>query len=305
MYVRGLLESQPAALVSLAFQGGEPTLMGLDYFRQAVAYAERYKKPGQSIAYSIQTNGILLDDDWGLFLRENHFLVGISLDGPEELHDAYRVDKGGGGTYRRVIAGLNVLKANRVDFNILCTVNAVNSLHALRVYRFFRDELGAAYIQFIPIVERDNETGYQEGDTVTDRSVKPEEWGAFLVEVFDEWVHGDVGRCLCLLLEFAVANWLVLPAGICVFNPTCGRALALEHNGDLYSCDHFVEPGYLLGNIREKTLVEMVNRTGSASLVRQKRMTCRATAASARCGLPVMGSVQRTALRSPPMANPD
>ena len=261
-HVRQLLDSQHGHHVSLAWQGGEPTLMGIEFFQRAIRYAEQYRQPHQNIEYSIQTNGILLDDEWGVFLKENNFLVGISLDGPPELHNKYRVDKGGQPTHAHVLKGLNFLKNHEVDFNILCTVNAVNSKFPLKVYRYFRDEIGAQFIQFIPIVERQNDTGYQEGNTVTDRSVEPEQWGRFLVEIFDEWVQHDVGKIFIPTFESALANWLGMPAGMCVFNATCGGALALEHNGDLYACDHFVEPKYFLGNIRERHINELVASDG-------------------------------------------
>ena len=247
-YIRQLLESHPGPQVPIAWQGGEPTLMGLDFFRHAVRIADRHKQPGQEIQHSIQTNGVLLNDEWAAFFHENNFLVGISIDGPAKLHDAYRKDKGGQSSHARVINGLNFLKKHRVDYNILCTVNAVNSLQPSKIYRYFRDELQAQYIQFIPIVEQ----------VQKNTSVKAEQWGRFLIEIFDEWVRRDVGKVFITLFEDALANWAGLPAGTCVFNPTCGLALALEHNGDLYACDHFVEPNYLLGNIHQKSLGELV-----------------------------------------------
>lgn len=228
------------------------------FFKQAVRYAEQYKRPDQKVEYTIQTNGVLINDEWAVFFKKYRFLVGISLDGPPQMHNAHRVDKEGQPTHDRVIKGLGYLNKHQVDFNILCTVNAVNSQHPLDVYRYFRDKLEAQYIQFIPIVERVNETGFQEGNTVTENSVQSEQWGLFLSTVFDEWVRNDVGKVFIPTFESALANWLGVPAGMCVFNPTCGNALALEHNGDLYSCDHFVEPKYLLGNIRKKRIDEMV-----------------------------------------------
>jgi uncharacterized protein len=257
-YIRQLLESQPDGEVNVAWQGGEPTLMGLDFFRQAVALAERLRRPGQQLLHTIQTNGTLLTDEWGRFLADNRFLVGLSIDGPPELHDRYRLDKKGRPSSERVLRGLAHLQANGVDVNVLCTVNAANQDHPLDVYRYFRDELGLRHIQFIPIAERENDTGFQEGDTVTDRSVDPAAWGAFLVTVFDEWVRRDVGEVFVQMFDEALASWLELPSGMCIFNTTCGDALALEHNGDVYSCDHFVEPAHLLGNIVETHMVELV-----------------------------------------------
>src|SRR5262245_50245091 len=259
MYVRQLIEAHgPQPEVTVAWQGGEPTIMGVDFFRRSVELADRYARPGQRIVHTMQTNGTLLDDEWGEFLYEHGFLVGISIDGPRELHDAYRVDKGGKGSFDRVIRGLEILKHHGVDWNVLTTVHARNEAHGREVYRFFRDELEARYIQFIPIVERDNDTGFQEGDTVTDRSVSPEGYGHFLVDVFEEWVRSDVGTVYVQMFDVALANWVGEPPGLCVHSETCGSALALEHTGDLYSCDHFVEPKYKLGNIKERHMLELV-----------------------------------------------
>jgi uncharacterized protein len=257
-YIRQLLEAHQVPQITVAWQGGEPTLMGLDFFKRSVDLQKKYQKPGTRIENSFQTNGILLDDEWCRFFHDNGWLVGLSLDGPKTLHDRYRKDQGGHGTFDRVLAAAGRLQAHQVEFNILCTVNSINSEHPLDVYRFFRDELGAHYIQFIPIVERDNDTGYQEGNMVTDRSVRPEPWGRFLIEIFDEWLKKDVGDTFVLNFDGALAGWLDMAGTVCIFGPTCGLGLALEHNGDLYSCDHFVEPNYLLGNILETPLVELV-----------------------------------------------
>jgi uncharacterized protein len=257
-YIRQLLESATGPEVTIAWQGGEPTLMGVDFFRRALDLVELHRRPGQRVSHTIQTNGTLLTDAWCELLASHDFLVGISIDGPAHLHDAYRVDKKGGPTFDRVIRGLDVLKAHGVAFNVLCTVNAANQDHPLEVYRFFRDDLGAEHIQLIPIVERVNDTGFQEGDTVTDRSVDPEAWGRFLIAVFDEWVCRDVGTVFLPHLDAALASWLGLPSSLCIFAETCGDAVALEHNGDVYSCDHFVEPAHLVGNINDTHLVELL-----------------------------------------------
>jgi uncharacterized protein len=276
-YVKQLFESNRTPEVMVAWQGGEPTLMGLDFFKRSVEYAEKYKKPGQRVVYTMQTNGTRLDSEWSAFLKEHNFLIGLSVDGPQELHDAYRLDKGGQGTFERVMRGWEVLREHKVDFNILCTVHAANADHPERVYRFFRDELGAQFIQFIPIIERataetlpqankgwgEAETGKrplytQEGQMVTARSVKPKQYGSFLIGVFEEWVRRDVGEVFVQIFDVALANWFGEPAGLCIFQETCGLALALEHNGDLYSCDHFVEPEYLLGNIEKTHMIELV-----------------------------------------------
>ena len=259
LYLRQLIESHVSeAEVTIAWQGGEPTLMGVDFFRRAVEMAERLRSPKQRLQHTIQTNGTLLNDEWCELFAEHGFLVGISIDGPPELHDRYRVDKRGGASSPKVLRGLALLKEHGVDFNILCTVNAANQDRPLDVYRYFRDKLGANFIQFIPIVERVNDTGFQEGDQVSERSVDPAAWGRFLVAVFDEWLRQDVGSVFVSHFDAALASWVGAPPALCVFAETCGNAVALEHNGDLYSCDHFVEPAFLLGNIHETHLVELL-----------------------------------------------
>ncbi len=257
-YIRQLLEAHQVPQVTVAWQGGEPTLMGLDFFRRSVELQKKYQKPGTRIENTFQTNGILLNDEWCQFFHQNSFLIGLSLDGPQKLHDLYRKDRGGQGTFERVLKAARLLQQNRVEFNILCTVNSKNADHPLRVYRFFRDELAARYIQFIPIVERDNETGYQEGSEVTDRSLRPEQFGRFLIQIFDEWVKKDVGSTFVLNFDGALAGWLGMAGTVCIFGPTCGLGMALEHNGDLYSCDHFVEPRYYLGNILKTPMIDLV-----------------------------------------------
>jgi len=250
-YIRQLIEAQPGPEVTVAWQGGEPTLMGLDFFRRAVALQERYRRSGTRVVNTIQTNGTLLDAEWCAFFRAHSFLVGISIDGPEELHDAYRVDKGGRPTFDAVMRGLRALRDGGVDYNVLTTVHRANQDRPLDVYRFLRDEAGARFIQFIPIVERD-------GGGVSPRSVEAEAWGRFLIAVLDEWVRRDVGSVFVQMFDAALASWAGEPQPLCIFTETCGDALALEHNGDVYSCDHFVEPAHLLGNIRSRDLIELV-----------------------------------------------
>ena len=257
-YTRQYIVAQPQPEVSFAWQGGEPTLMGLEFFRKAVEYQAKYRKPGMRILNSLQTNAVTLDEEWCRFFREHQFLLGVSLDGPREFHDAYRVDKGGQPTFERVMRGLRLLQAQGVEYNILTTVHAANADHPLTVYRFLRDEVGARYLQFIPIVERDNESGYQEGNIVTDRSVRADGYGDFLMAIFDEWVRHDVGRVFVQIFDVALAAWAGERAGLCVFEETCGAALAIEHNGAVYSCDHYVEPNYFVGNIVDIPLSEIV-----------------------------------------------
>jgi len=273
-YIRDYIAAQPSPTVSFAWQGGEPTLLGVDFFRNVVALQQRYAG-GKEIENALQTNGVLLDDEWGQFLAANHFLVGLSVDGPRELHDAYRVDKGQQPTFDRVMSGLEVLKKHRVEFNTLTTVHRKNSQHPLEVYRFLR-KIGSGFIQFIPIVERaappagkhpglwlapppDHEDAAALDAHVTPWSVRPADYGNFLCAVFDEWVRHDVGRVFVQQFDAALANWLGEAAGVCVFSKNCGRALAVEHNGDVFSCDHYVYPEYKLGNLREVSLAAMVD----------------------------------------------
>jgi uncharacterized protein len=269
-FTRQYIQAQQVPEVTFAWQGGEPTLMGLPFFEQAVRYQHQYARPGQKIINAIQTNGTTLTEDWCRFFKAHEFLVGLSLDGPQELHDAYRRDKGGHATFERVMAGLALLKQHRVSTNALTTVHAANGDHPLAVYRFLRDEARLDYIQFIPIVERDNPTGYQQGSRLTQRSVETKQYGRFLTAVFDEWVRRDVGQVYVQHFDVALGAWLGQPGALCVFAPTCGTALVMEHNGDLYACDHFVEPDFLLGNIRESSLVELVASSKQVQFGRNK-----------------------------------
>ena len=257
-YITQLIAAHKVPRIIVAWQGGEPTLMGLDFYKRSVTFQKNHTKPGTVIENTFQTNGILLDDEWCRFFRDNNFLVGLSLDGPQELHDIYRKDKGGNGTFDRVMKAVCLLQKHKVEFNILCTVNAKNADFPLKVYRFFRDTARTPYIQFIPVVERDNETGYQQGNKVTNRSVRPKQFGLFLTNIFDEWVKNDVGKTFVLNFDGALAGWLGIAGTVCIFGPTCGLGMALEDNGDLYSCDHFVEPDYFLGNLLNKPMVEII-----------------------------------------------
>ncbi|MEM7132909.1 MAG: anaerobic sulfatase maturase [Chloroflexota bacterium] len=270
-YTRQYIQAQKVNEVTFAWQGGEPTLMGLDFFQRAVELQQKYRKPGMTIHNALQTNGTLLDDSWGAFLHQNNFLIGLSIDGPRDLHDFYRVDKGGQGSFDKVMNGLELLKRHRVEYNVLTTVHDANAPHPLAVYHFLRDEIGTRYMQFIPIVERENETGYQEGNTVYERSVTGKQYGEFLIAIFDEWIRRDVGKVDVQIFDVALATWAGLPPGLCVFEETCGNALAMEHNGDLFSCDHFVEPNFRLGNIQEIPLVEMVAASEQRDFGQHKR----------------------------------
>ena len=307
-YIRQLIESHQTDSVNIAWQGGEPTLMGLDFYRRAIALVEKYRPPGMRFLHTLQTNGTLLDDEWAAFFKQHDFLIGISIDGPAELHDVYRVDKGGKPTFDRVLRGLRLLQGHGVDYNILTTVNRVNGDYPLEVYRFLRDEAGTDWMQFIPVVERINADGltlYQEGDTVSERSVLPEQFGRFLSAIFDEWVRHDVGRIFVQTFEAALSNWLGRTnSGMCVFNETCGTGLAIEHNGDLYSCDHFVEPDYFLGNIQDRHLIELVASPQQIKFGQDKRDTCRVIAANAMCASPATASAPRIDLSKRRTARP-
>jgi uncharacterized protein len=275
-YVRQLLEPQQATEVTVAWQGGEPTLMGLDFFRRAVDLVEKHRRPEQQVLHTLQTNGVLVDDDWASFLAAHRFLVGLSVDGPREMHDAYRVNKGGAGTFAQVMRGWEALRRHGVEVNVLCTIHAANGDHPLEVYRFFRDEMQASYLQFIPIVERATpellplaNQGWgerpgaarpfysQRGSLVTERSVGAEQFGRFMIAIFDEWVRRDVGKVFVQTFDVTLGSFLGQHS-LCIFSSTCGNAVCLEHNGDLYSCDHYVEPDYRLGNIRETPLFDLV-----------------------------------------------
>jgi uncharacterized protein len=250
-FVRQYIEGQPGERVVFAWQGGEPTLAGLDFYRRAVELQRRHAG-GRVIENSLQTNGTLLDDAWGAFLKEHGFLVGISIDGPPSLHDRYRVDARRGGSLDRVLHGLAVLQRHQVPFNTLSCVTAASADRPLAVYRFLKD-IGARHLQFIPVVERDS------GGATTAASVSGIQWGRFLIAVFDEWLRADVGAISVDMFELSLAKWLGIPGGVCVHGETCGDAIAIEHDGSVYSCDHYVDPGHRLGTIGERTLAQLVD----------------------------------------------
>ncbi|MDE3195546.1 MAG: anaerobic sulfatase-maturation protein [Acidobacteriota bacterium] len=265
-YIRQYIEAQPHNDVNFTWQGGEPTLLGVDFFEKVLRYERQYAA-GKRIGNSFQTNGVLLDDRWGEFLAANRFLVGISIDGPPHLHDKYRVDRGGAPSFDRVFRGIGFLKKHGVEFNTLTVVQRDNSRHPLEVYRFLR-EIGSGFIQFIPIVERIARSAAegglvlispdsQEDARVSEWSVDARQYGRFLCAVFDEWVRNDVGRVFVQSFDVALENWTGAPSSLCVFSPVCGDAMAMEHNGDVYSCDHYVYPANRLGNVLESSLVQM------------------------------------------------
>ena len=264
-FTRQYIEAHEIPLVTFTWQGGEPTLMGIDFFRKAIEFQKKYSG-GKNIENAFQTNGTRLNDDWCKFFADNNILVGISIDGPENYHDHNRMTFSGGKTFSKVMNGIELLRKNKVEFNTLSTVNSYNVKHPTEVYRFLKN-IGSGFMQFLPVVERasppseDNLTlVHQTFDgeaSLTDWSVGAEDFGKFLVTVFDEWVRNDVARYYVQIFDATLANYAGENPGICVFSETCGDALVMEHNGDLYSCDHFVYPDHYRGNIQETPLLTM------------------------------------------------
>jgi uncharacterized protein len=267
-FVRQYVAAHPPGTeeINFAWQGGEPTLMGVTFFRKAVALQQQYAPAGVRISNSLQTNGTRLNDEWGEFLREHQFLVGLSIDGPRELHDKYRFDKRGEGSFDSVMAGLELLKRHRVDFNTLTVVNEANGDRPIEVYNFLKGT-GSTFFQFIPIVE-------PEKGGIGARSVGSEQYGHFLNGIFDTWLaQGDVGRIFVRDFDTFLALVMGYPSPLCVHAETCGRAVALEHNGDLYSCDHYVNPEDHLGNVLQTTLGAMLDDTQQSKFGTDKRDT--------------------------------
>lgn len=266
--VRSLIEARPEGqeTVQFAWQGGEPSLMGIAFFERAVALQRRLAPAGVSVQNTFQTNGVLIDESFARFFREHGFLVGVSIDGPQVLHDLHRLDTQGQGTFASVMRGIEILRRHRVDFNLLTVVNADNSQNPETVYRFLRS-LGSPFLQFIPLVEPDQAGG------ASARSVSGAAWGRFLNSVFHLWRKSDVGRVFVQHFDQRLGQALGHPATLCVHAETCGRGLALEHNGDLYSCDHFVTPAHRLGNVHDKALAMMVDSSAQTTFGEAKRET--------------------------------
>ena len=274
-FIAGYISSQPTPVVEFVWQGGEPTLLGIDFFKRVVELQKPFAK-AKTITNSLQTNGTLISDEWCRFLKRHHFMVGISLDGPRAIHDRYRKDRKGRGTFEQVMCGLRLLQKHRVDYNVLACVARDTAARPLEVYRFLR-EAGVEFIQFTPIVERiadaqsmqqglrlaaPAEMDSREGQgEVTPWSVEPEAWGDFLIAVFEEWVRRDVGKVFVMNFEWALNAWIGNPPPVCVHAKQCGRSLVIEHNGDVYACDHCVYPEYRLGNILADALLAMVERS--------------------------------------------
>ena len=278
-HIRQYIEGQDAEEVVFSWQGGEPTLLGLEFFEKAVALEQKYKKPGQRIENDLQTNGILLDDDWGAFLKRNKFLVGLSIDGPEELHDAYRIGKDGKPTFAKVFAAAEMLHRHGVPFHSLSVINRINARRPLDVYRFLKNEVRPREMQFIPCVEPkvfrnvapqmwdpatlplyDSPVAHpgNPDSVVTEWSIDPDDWGYFLCKIWDDWYRRDIGKVFVNLFETAVAQWMGKESQLCIYHEFCGKGVALEHDGSLYSCDHYVYPQYRLGNIMQTSSSRLV-----------------------------------------------
>ena len=264
-FTREYIEAQTMPQVLFTWHGGEPLMRSIDFYKKALALQKKYAH-GKQIDNVIQTNGTLLTDEWCEFFAQNHWLVGISIDGPQEYHDHYRVTPAGKPSWEKVMQGIQLLKKHRVEWNAMAVVNAYNAEHPLEFYHFFRDN-GCQYLQFTPIVERLTE--HEDGRTLasladdreiplTDASVTPQQWGNFLCTIFDDWVRHDVGKTFVEIFDCTLANWMGVLPGICAYSKECGHAGVMEHNGDVYSCDHFVFPEYKLGNIREQSLIDML-----------------------------------------------
>jgi len=271
-FIQQYIEGQDVPQIDFAWQGGEPTLLGLDFFRQVVELQKKHCPAGKTVSNAFQTNGVLLDDAWGEFFKAHDFLIGLSIDGPKALHDAYRVDKGGQSSFDAVMRGLGFLKKHGVRYNTLTCVQRDNEAHGREAYQFLRDECGSDFMQFIPIVEKTNFEAVGPGladpsgkpeprdplRQVTPWTVKSESYGRFLCAVFDEWVRHDMGKVYVQLFEITLGSTMGLPSSLCVFSKNCGRAVAIEHDGALYSCDHYVYPEYKLGSVLDGTLRQMV-----------------------------------------------
>lgn len=264
-FTREYIEAQTMNQVLFTWHGGEPLLRSIDFYRKALSLQQKYAG-GRRIDNVIQTNGTLLTDEWCEFFAQNHWLVGISIDGPQPYHDHYRLTAAGKPSWKKVMQGIKLLKKHGVEWNAMAVVNAYNANHPLEFYRFFKEN-GCQFLQFTPIVER--LTRHEDGRTLasladkdeislSEASVAPEQWGYFLCAIFDEWVRKDVGKIFVEIFDCTLANWMGISPGICAYSKECGHAGVMEHNGDIYSCDHFVFPEYKLGNIRDHSLIDML-----------------------------------------------
>jgi len=267
-YIVQTIEATPTPVIRFSWHGGEPTLLGLDYFRKVVSLQKKHQPSDRKLLNGIQTNGVTLDDEWCRFFKEEGFHVGISIDGPRELHDHYRVTKGQKPTHKEVMRGYRLLRRHRVPVDHLCVVHNQNVRHPTAVYRFFK-EIGAEYLTFLPLVERAKD---QEGG-VSPRTVPAEAFGTFLCTIFDEWVRNDIGRIMVQMFDEAARSAYGLEHALCIFRETCGDVPVLEHNGDLFSCDHFVERPYYLGNIQETSMTAMIESEAQRKFGQDKKDT--------------------------------
>jgi len=277
-FIKQYIWVQQVNTIQFVWQGGEPTLLGLDYFKLVVALQKKYAD-GKKIENAFQTNGTLLDDEWCAFFKKHNFLVGISIDGPKHVHDTFRPYRNGTPTFDHVMRGVLLLQKHQVEFNTLTVIHRHNVKFAVEIYNFLKF-IGSGFLQFIPIVERRKKiedpttldlVGPEDPDAlVTDWSVRPDEFGNFLIAVFNEWVKRDVGKVFVLQFDSALANWVGEAPGICIFSKTCGEAVVVEHNGDVYSCDHYVYPEYKLGNIKDQTLFGLVGSEKQQEFGRNK-----------------------------------
>ncbi len=316
-HIQQYIAGQDRDEVVFSWQGGEPTLLGIDFFQKAIELEQKYKKPNQRVENDLQTNGTLLDDDWGAFLKKNSFLVGLSIDGPRELHDLYRVAKDGKPTFDKVFGASQMLHRHRVPFNTLSVIHRVNARKPLDVYRFLKNDVRPREMQFIPCVEpkvfrnvapqrwdletlpvQDSAAAHPgtPNSIVTDWSVDPDDWGYFLCKVWDDWYRRDIGRVLVNHFENAVAVWMGKDSQMCIYHEFCGKGVALEHDGSLYACDHYVYPEYKLGNIRETSSSRMVFSQQQQQFGFNKfRNPCPGNAANAGISSPATGNVPRIA----------
>jgi uncharacterized protein len=274
-FITNYIISQPTPVVEFVWQGGEPTLLGIDFFKRVIELQKPFSGT-KTISNSLQTNGTLLTDEWCAFLKKHNFMVGISIDGPKEVHNRYRIDRNGKGTFDRVMHGLRLLQKHKVEYNVLACVARETAKHPIEVYRFLKDE-GVEFIQFSPVVERlpdlsSSKIGLrlagpsslskkEEQTEVTAWSVIPEEYGDFLIAIYEDWVHHDVGKVFVMNFEWALNAWIGNPSPVCIHAKTCGRSVVMEHNGDVFACDHCVYPEYRLGNIKTAKLSDMVERS--------------------------------------------
>lgn len=261
VFIKQYIATQTTPEVLFIWHGGEPLLRPIAFYERAILLQQRYAE-GRRIDNCIQTNGTLINEAWCDFFRRNNFLVGISIDGTRDMHDALRRTHSGESSFSDVIRAISLLTKYNIEWNAMATVNAANVEHPLEFYRFFRDKLGCCYLQFTPVVERSAHGrllhATEEGGEVTPHSITAKQWGEFLCTIFDEWVRNDVGRIFVQLFDTTLANWVGAPAGVCTMSRYCGGAVAIEHNGDVYSCDHFVFSEYRLGNIHHTPLMEMM-----------------------------------------------